>query len=77
MPSLKLQITKDKLSYIESQPWPFPRSLMVAYRAEVPTGDSGDGSMPELCAAARSAIVDSSISQAELQRCACFMCCMC
>ena len=26
-------------AYVGSQPWPFPRSLMLAFRAEAPLGD--------------------------------------
>lgn len=63
-----MQISLDQLSYVESQPWPFPRSLMVAYRAEVPGHEGTNGSTLELSAAARAAAMDTSISQDELHQ---------
>eukprot|EP00892_Ulva_mutabilis_P002921 jgi/Ulvmu1/1262/UM109_0060.1 len=64
-------IALDKLSYVESQPWPFPRSLMVAFRAEVPVSSDNDGATEptsKLSAAARAAAIDTRVTKAEIQR---------
>lgn len=41
---------------------------MVAFRAEVPANEQGNGTAPELSAPARAAAMDTGISQEELHQ---------
>lgn len=71
-----MQLEATQLTYEESQPWPFPSSLMLGFRAEVPpvaqAGGASNGFGTGLLASreAQAAAVDSGITQAELAECA-------
>lgn len=68
-----VQVSPDALRYVESQPWPFPRSLMIAFRGKIdpcgPNGGPADGSAATLTMSsdARAAAAESGITQQEIQ----------
>jgi hypothetical protein len=68
-------VPPDALRYIESQPWPFPKSLMIAFRGKVdpvqPAGASPDAPPRLLLTSgeARAAAAESGITQQEIQEC--------
>ena len=72
-----MQLKPPQLRYEESQPWPFPASLMLGFRATVPRAspvagaakENGHGAQLLASKEARGAAVDSGITQAELRTC--------
>lgn len=72
-----VQVPAESLRYVESQPWPFPRSLMIAYRGKIesynPSGETADVAQARVVLQsreAREAAADSGITQQEIQECA-------
>ena len=76
-----MQLEPPQLRYEESQPWPFPASLMLGFRATVPRAspvagavnspskENGHGAQLLASKEARGAAIDSGITQAELRTC--------
>ena len=70
-----MQVPAEALSYVESQPWPFPRSQKIALRGKVgergPTGGgASDGAVSRVelpSSDARAAAAASGITQQEIQ----------
>jgi hypothetical protein len=66
-----MQVDQKLFKYVESQPWPFPSSLMIAFTANLPVG-KGEMHLSDGCKSreALAAAADSGIKQSEIAECA-------
>ena len=68
------QVTANAMRYVESQPWPFPRSLMISFTAALDPASTSGSVTDSLSRQARDAAATSGITAVELSTCAFFSC---